>query len=107
MLRASTEAHHERLDLRGVVDPDVDPLVPNGRALVRFATALVAGDDSDLAEVRGALAAEVGAAGAARAAAVAGNFQMMNRLVDASGVPIGRGVEEIAAALGVTWHHAG
>jgi hypothetical protein len=42
-----------------------------------------------------------GPAAVVRAAAVAGNFQMMNRLVDATGVPVGASMWEIADELGI------
>ncbi|MEX2424620.1 MAG: hypothetical protein WD990_11640 [Acidimicrobiia bacterium] len=76
------------VDLRGVVDPTVDPLVAAGRALVSFVDSMLT-DPVD--SVRTDLEAEVGRRGLATAAAVLGNFQMMNRVADATGMPVGTG----------------
>jgi hypothetical protein len=76
------------VDLRGVVDPTVDPLVSAGRALVSFVDEMITGGDE---RVRTHLEAEVGWCGLATAAGVLGNFQMMNRVADATGMPVGTG----------------
>ncbi len=47
------------------------------------------------------MAATGGHSAVVRAAAVAGKFPMMNRLVDAAGVPIGSSLRAIAADLGL------
>lgn len=98
MLRAS--AHHtgRPVDLASIVHTDRDSLIPSGRELLAFVTALLAGE-RDLSAERDRLIDVAGALGAVRAAAVAGTFQMMNRLVDATGVPIGASLRAIAADL--------
>lgn len=101
MLRVSVETTGTPLDLRGVVDTSVDPLVPHGPALIRFATASISGTDEDVTSARSALAEAAGEAAMVRAAGVIGNFQMMNRLVDAVGVPIPAPLAEIATDLGL------
>ena len=101
MLRASAEFTNTPVDLRGVVHDDIDPVLPAGAALARFTTALVEGPDDALAARRDALVAEVGEAGAVRAAAVAGNFEMMNRVVDGTGVPVSREAWLMATDLGI------
>lgn len=77
----------------------MDPLAPGGRELRAFATALVRGDDLETA--RADLVDAVGAEGAARAATVAANFEMMNRVVDATGCPIPSRAREMAGPLGL------
>ncbi len=84
------------VDLRGVVDPTIDPLVPAGRALVSFVDAMLTRPD---ASVRADLEAEVGWGGLAAAAGVLGNFQMMNRVADATGIPVGTGTRRRLSAL--------
>ena len=86
MLRASSQATDTRSDLRGVTDVTVDPLVPAGRELIAFTDAAVLHDTAEIAPAREALIAAAGSAAAARAATVAGNFAMMNRLLDGIGV---------------------
>jgi hypothetical protein len=98
MLRASAQQTSRPVDLTSIVHTDRDSLLPAGRELLDFVTALLRGD-GDLSERRHRLADAAGVAGAVRAAAVAGNFQMMNRLVDATGVPIGASLHAISADL--------
>ena len=101
MLRASAHASGEQVDLRAITDRAADPLIDQGAGLIAFTTALVRGDLTRLDAARSELLASGGPAAVVRAAAVAGNFQMMNRLVDATGVPIGASLRTISADLGL------
>jgi hypothetical protein len=85
--------------LAAVTDDALDPQLPGGTALRAFATALLAG--RGVAPARGALVDAVGPARCARAAAVAADFEMMNRLVDATGCPVPAGMRQMAGALGL------
>jgi hypothetical protein len=98
MLRAS--AHHtgRPVDLTAIAHPERDSQLPAGRELLDFVTALM-GAGADLPAARERLSEVIGVAGVIRTAAVAGNFQMMNRLVDATGVPIGASLRAIEAEL--------
>jgi hypothetical protein len=98
MLRASALQTGRPFDLSAIAHANRDSLLPAGRQLVEFVTALLGGAD-DLSGARERLVHVAGSAGAVRAAAVAGNFQMMNRLVDATGVPIGPTLRAIADDL--------
>ena len=100
MLRASAEHVGTPFEPRGVIHDDVDPLVEAGRELRAFTTALV-NRTGDLDGTRQVLIDAIGEAGTVRAAAVAGNFEMMNRVVDGTGVPIGRDMWLMADDLGV------
>ena len=100
MLRASAEHLGTPFELRGVIDDDVDPLVEAGVELRAFTTALV-GRVGDLDAARLTLLGAVGRPAAVRAAAVAGNFEMMNRVVDGTGVPVSRDLWRMADSLGV------
>jgi|SRR6056297_1192531 len=100
MLRASAHATSQPVELRAITEHARDPLLPAGRELLAFTSALI-GDGDQLDAARDALRAAVGDAGVVRAAAVAGNFQMMNRLVDATGVPLGASMRAFAAELGI------
>lgn len=99
LLRASALETGTPLALQGVTDDGVDPLLPAGAPLRAFVTALVRRAEPGRARER--LAEAVGPAGAARAAAVAGNFEMMNRVVDATGCPVPPRVRELAEPLGL------
>ena len=76
-------------------------LLEAGNNLLRFVTALVRGGAAALDAARSSLLEVAGPASLMRAAAVAGNFQMMNRLVDATGVPVGASMSAVATDLGL------
>ena len=101
MLRASGQSTDRANDLRAVVDPMRDPLVPAGPELLAFTDAAVLRDDEELPLARQALLDRAGPAAVVRAAAVAGNFEMMNRLLDAVGVAVNRRQADLAAELGL------
>ncbi len=61
--------------------------VPAGAALRRFALAVL-GQESDLAAARADLVAELGLRRAAQAAAIVAGFDAINRVADATGIPL-------------------
>jgi len=62
--------------------------IPHGGLLVEFAEAVVDGDDGRLAQARGALNARLCANGMVDAAAVVGFFNAIDRVADATGIPL-------------------
>jgi hypothetical protein len=98
MLSWSSEINQTPVDVRAITDPTIDPLVPGGVALLRFADAVLT-RSKDIRVPAGTVAAELGPAGLVDAAAVVGNFQMMNRVADGTGMPTGRGSRVRNAAL--------
>ncbi len=103
MLRASVQATGRQVDLLAVNDPVADPLLPGARELRCLVDAVVLRDREERDEALGPLQEAVGVEGAVRAAAVTGNFEMMNRLLDGIGVGPFEGMTDIAADLGVDW----
>ena len=101
MLRVSSQAVGAPFDLRGVADVTVDPLVPAGHELVAFTDAAVLHDADEVGPAREALLAVAGPEATARAATVAGNFAMMNRLLDGIGVGPHPSMLPIGDELGV------
>jgi hypothetical protein len=91
MLRASAIASSRRVDLRAVTNPAVDSLLPGGSVLLRFTDAALTGDGVELADARDAVRRSAGDAATVDAAGVIGNFEMMNRIADAIGMPVGKG----------------
>lgn len=91
------------LDVAAVVDDARDVGIAGGRELIALARAStqVVADRSAL----DAVAEQIGMPAALDAVAVAANFQIMNRVVDATGLPIGRkhraNATEIIEALGL------
>jgi len=62
--------------------------VPYGRLLVAFADAVLGEDEGALTRAREALAAALGPPGLADAAAVVGLFNAIDRVADATGIPL-------------------
>lgn len=102
MLRASSALVGPPARLRGILDLRVDSGVAAASELLAFADAAVLADPHEMALARARLLAAIGEPGTVRAAACAGNFQMMNRLLDAIGAPIGAAGRHLAAELGVS-----
>lgn len=87
MLSWSAQETNRHVDLVGIVDAEVDPGLPGGKQLATLGRAVITRGRQR--EAFDATAAELGAAVALDAAAVAANFEIMNRVVDAVGLPIG------------------
>jgi hypothetical protein len=90
------------MDLRSIADVTCDPLLPAGPELRDLTDSAVLRDPYERDVALPALVAVAGEPAAVRAAAVAGNFEMMNRLLDGIGVGPG-GMASIAGELGVTY----
>lgn len=86
MLRASARAFDYHLDENSLIDPAVDPGIPGGRELLNLDDALL--DGGDAVAARDAVLGVLGPAGLHDAAAVFGNFEMMNRVAEATGIPV-------------------
>jgi hypothetical protein len=110
MLSWSAENTGRSWDPRSVTDPTVDPLLEGGRELVAFVDAAHGSDPEALAAARTALRQALGDSATVDAAAVIGNFNQMNRLADATGMPVGPGsmrhTEELRAAAGIKRFHS-
>jgi hypothetical protein len=94
-----------KLDLRTVAGAEGDGGVPHGAELAAFAAAALGRDAGALARARSELAARVGPAGVVDAAAVVANFEMMDRIADATGIPLDAPIvaatSELRRALGI------
>jgi hypothetical protein len=62
--------------------------VPNGARLIRFATAVLGDDAGELAAARDDVAAAMGGAALTDTAAVAALFDAIDRVADATGIPL-------------------
>ena len=91
MLRASAQATTTPLEPRAITDRSLDPLLPDGATLLDFVDALLAGKADELDTSRERLLHEMSPAALVDASGVVGNFQMMNRIADATGMPVGKG----------------
>jgi hypothetical protein len=87
------------LDLRAVAGAPGDGGVPHGAALTAFGEAALGRDAEALRRARSELAARLGPAGVVDAAAVVATFEMMDRVADATGVPLDTPVVAATAGL--------
>jgi hypothetical protein len=62
--------------------------VPHGDLLIAFAEAVIGEDDHALMRARDALMAALGPSGVVDAAAVVGFFNAIDRVADATGIPL-------------------
>jgi hypothetical protein len=98
MLSSSAQQTGKTIDIRGIADPLVDPLLDGGTALAALGRA-ACGSHPDPGPVR-RVADVLGPQVASDAVAVAANFEIMNRVVDGVGLPFGRGrARQMAAEI--------
>jgi hypothetical protein len=96
LLRASSRQSGQGYDLRAVTQGAAvgDCGVPEGALLIEFAEAILGDDEVRLARARAAIVAAMGAAALVDAAGIAGLFNAIDRVADATGTPL----EEAKAA---------
>lgn len=87
-LRWSGEVHEYDIRIEGIADPSVDVGVPGGLALVGLVDRMVEGDISARRQARATVLEELGPESLVDAAAVFGNFEMMNRVAEATGISV-------------------
>jgi hypothetical protein len=97
----STKANREDIDLRSVGNASIDSRLRGGAALVALTDAAIRRDEDELPAARDAAIDALGAPSTMRALAVAGNFEMMNRLLDAIGVGPAPQMRDTGEAIGV------
>ena len=88
MLSSSASETGRKIDIGGIADPQVDPGVPGGHQLTALGRGAAGIEVST--NLVDAVAAEIGAGAAVDAAAVAAGFEYLNRIVDGSGLPVGK-----------------
>lgn len=87
-LRWSGEILGYEIDISGVTDPSVDVGVPGGKKLIGLVDAFVGDSAESPQEARMAVREALGDEAFVDAAAVFGNFEMMNRVAEGVGLPI-------------------
>jgi hypothetical protein len=89
LLRASGLTQNRDYDLAAVTGEERgDAGVPHGRLLVEFAEAVLGEDDAALFRARAELTNALGSAGLVDAAGVVGLFNAIDRVADATGIPL-------------------
>ncbi|MCL1600237.1 MAG: hypothetical protein M3112_01715 [Actinomycetia bacterium] len=88
MLSSSANAYDYPLDIAAIRDPSIPTGIPGGTELLHFVDALVARAPKDLTRAQTAIINTFDQESLVDAAAVFGNFEMMNRVAEGSGIPI-------------------
>ncbi len=94
----------EKIDLTGLTDPNCKEIegLPNSKSILGFCDAFMSQDESALAAARKLLVSEMGEAAMVDVAGIASNFQRMNRIADAIGIPAESTGNEKADAMKAT-----
>lgn len=98
MLRASADAASVSIDLRSIGDPAANPGRADAEALLRFTDALVK-RTADLPAARDHLIDVLGIDAVVPASGSAGNFEMMNRILDGAGIPVSASMRASVGAM--------
>lgn len=99
MLRESANATNRAVDLSAVVDPRREPGLDGGAELIGLADAALSRDPEAISRAAASVAANLGDAALVDAAGVIANFEMMNRIAEGTGIPVGRGSKRAEAEL--------
>ncbi len=100
MLRASATASGTEVDLKAIAGGGAgDGGVPHGRLLAGFAEAVLGEDEARLAAIRERLRGTLGDAALVDAAAVVANYSALDRVADATGIPLEAAKEAATAGL--------
>lgn len=89
------------MDLQAVVGTAsaAGDLPPHGLLLSRLAEAVLRGDEGDIAAVRSALRTALGDAGLVDALAVVAAFNAIDRVADATGIPLDKATHQATADM--------
>ena len=87
-LRAGAQAFEYPVDIRAIADPSIDIGVPGGGALMALVDAVMGVSDESPDAARQRIVDELDEPSLFDAATVYGNFEMMNRVAEATGIPI-------------------
>ena len=106
MLRESAKATNTEIDPKAVTSDEVgDGGVANGGLLVDFAKAVLGDVETHLVVARRRLGNELGDGGLVDASAVIANYSALDRVADATGIPLEAAKEantiELRAVLGI------
>jgi hypothetical protein len=97
----SSERNDETIDMASIGHAAIDSGIPGGAQLTALTDAAVLRDADEMSTARDAAIRVLGAPATMRALAVAGNFEMMNRLLDAIGVGPSPQMTAIGDQIGV------
>jgi hypothetical protein len=88
MLSSSAIAYEYDLNIAAIRDPSLPTGVPGGTELLRFVDAIFTRSPHDLVIAQEAIIDVLNPESLVDAASVFGNFEMMNRVAEGSGIPV-------------------
>ncbi len=88
MLSSSAIAYGYDLNIEAIADPTLPSGIPGGNELLDLVDAVMSGDRATVETAQTAVIDALDADSLADAASVFGNFEMMNRVAEGSGIPI-------------------
>jgi hypothetical protein len=88
MLSSSAIAYDYDLNISAIRDPSLPTGIPGGTELLRFVDTIITGNTDDLIKVQAGIVETLDAESLVDAAGVFGNFEMMNRVAEGSGITI-------------------
>jgi hypothetical protein len=86
MLRWSAENLRHDFNPESIVDTTQTTGIPGGEALIALVDATMLGTSSDRSKARAWIHDEIGMDGVVMAASTYGNFEMMNRIAEGTGI---------------------
>ena len=106
MLRESAKATNTQVDLKAITDDAAgDGNIPHGGILTAFAEAVLGDDEARLVDARRRVREAEGDAGFVDASAVIANYSALDRVADATGIPLEEAKEantvDLRAELGI------
>jgi len=105
MLRESALAYGYNIDLGAIADPSIPLGVPGGNTLLQFVDAITGTSTVGPFDARRTVIDDLGPEALVDAAAVFGNFAMMNRIAEGTGIPLAKQAEirehDLIATLGL------
>ena len=90
VLRASAEAIGVQVDVRSITDPAIDSLIEGGDSLIGLVDAVLGREEMARTAAAEGIASMLGQEALVDAAGVIATFSMMNRIANATGMPVGR-----------------
>ncbi len=93
LLRASSQT--AEINLTAAMNAEADRGIPHGILLNTFAEAVLGSDDAALKSARNCLLAELGPAGLVDSVAIVATFMQMDRIADATGIPLDNVVRDV------------
>jgi hypothetical protein len=88
MLSSSAIAYDYDLDISAIGDPSVPVGIPGGNELLAFVDAIMTGTPEGLRGAQTAVIDSLDPEGLVDAASVFGNFEMMNRVAEGTGISV-------------------